>query len=39
MPGNRLDRSLKNNENLDTVIDAFRNKGIDGVTAGLVYNL
>jgi hypothetical protein len=39
MPGNRLDRSLKNNENLDEIINAYRNKNIDGATAGLVYNL
>src|SRR4051812_18525328 len=39
MPGNRLDRGLKSNENLDAIIDNYRSKSISGATAGLVYNL
>lgn len=39
MSGNRLDRALKNNENLDAIIDSYRSKSISGTTAGLVYNL
>src|SRR2546423_1812104 len=39
MPGNRLDRSLKNNVRLDGIINLYRDKNISGATAGLVYNL
>jgi hypothetical protein len=37
--GNRLARNLKNNENLDEIINAYRDKGISGVMAGISYNL
>src|SRR5437764_13803040 len=39
MPGNRIDRDLKNNVNLDGIINLYRSKNIDGATAGLIYNL